>query len=85
MSEYLNLKQLLHKSDVYPTPKLNVLKGIAYNFNLEIAYVKGKLWPKVIAFRPQDSTYAADLKEAGTDHFFIHPEIVLYIFQKMVA
>lgn len=85
VSGYLDLRQILHKSDVSPSHKLDVLNGIAYNFKSGVAYVTGKLWPKVIAVRPQEAPYAADLKEAGIDPFFLQPEKVRYIFEQMLA
>lgn len=85
VSGYLDLRQVLHRSEIPPSHKLDVLNGIAYNYKSKVAYVTGKLWPKVIGVRPQHAPYAVDLKEAGIDPFFLQPEKVRYIFEQMLA
>lgn len=82
---YLDMRQILHKSDINPSQKIDVLNGIAYNANNCAALVTGKLWPKVIAIQPQKEPSANNLIEAGIDPFFLNPKKVQYIFEHMLA
>lgn len=84
VSSWVDLRNLLHESDIPPGHQVDVLNGIAWDSTQDRIFVTGKLWPKLYSIQVTDHKVADNVANA-TNAFFLDPSSVRYVHKNVLA